>query len=207
MSPEKVLKKMEYAIGKHFHSENIKFSSFAMASFIVLRDLFAHHKDFLLVDICGEITDISLVKDDILCDSISFPLGRNFVTRKIARLFNCPLDEAKMLVSLYKDRHIEKMIGKKLEPAMDKIESEWLKNFQKSLSGLAGGVFIPSTIFLTADQNISGFFSEIIKNGKFKFLIIPLSTKELHKTALFGEDTVRDPFITIESVYINRFFN
>ncbi|MBU0611868.1 hypothetical protein KKB58_00325 [Patescibacteria group bacterium] len=214
MSPEDVLKKIEHAIGKYFYFGNIKFSSFALASFTVSRDVFMHHEDFLLMDIGGEITDISIVTENILRDSISFPLGRNFLVREASNLFNCSLDDAKTLVSLYKDKHMEKSIEKKFGPIMNDLKSKWLEKFQESLSVLFDDTFFPSTIFLTSDQDISAFFSEMIKNtmalqsssGRSKFNVISLNTKELHGIVLFRENVTRDPFIIIESVYINRFF-
>ena len=62
MSGEQILEKFKEAIGKHFYSQNIKFASFAVASFAVARDLFVNQDSFLLIDIGGEVTDISMIK-------------------------------------------------------------------------------------------------------------------------------------------------
>ena len=62
MSGDQVLEKIEGAINRHFHLKKINHSSFIMSSYVVTRDIFSHHKDFLLVDIGGEMTDISLIK-------------------------------------------------------------------------------------------------------------------------------------------------
>ena len=94
MSPEQVLLKIEETIKKYFHFENIKFVSFAMSSFAVVRDVYMNQDNFLLIDIGGEVTDISMVKKSILRESISFPLGRNFIIRGIASVLGCTLGEA-----------------------------------------------------------------------------------------------------------------
>ena len=62
MSEAKVLEIIKTVINI-FHIENIKFYSFAMASFTVSRDMFVHQESFMLVNIGGEITDISMIKD------------------------------------------------------------------------------------------------------------------------------------------------
>ena len=62
MSEAKVLESIKTVINKYFHIENIKFCSFAMASFTVSRDMFVHQESFMLVNIGGEITDISMIK-------------------------------------------------------------------------------------------------------------------------------------------------
>ncbi len=85
MGSEHLIKKIEEAIGRHMHSVNIVFSSLAMASFSVSRDMFIHRDNFLLIDVGGEITDISMIKGDMLRESISFPMGKNFLLREISK--------------------------------------------------------------------------------------------------------------------------
>ncbi|MFZ2072769.1 MAG: hypothetical protein WA101_03180 [Minisyncoccia bacterium] len=214
ISSERVLKKIEYTIGKYFHPDNIKFSSFPMATFTVSRDMYMHHENFLLIDVGGEVTDVSMIKKDVLCNSISFPMGLNFMIRGISSSLNCSLDEAKSFISLYKDGHMEKSVEKKFDPIIFKLKTEWLNKFQESLFNLSNSISMPSTIFLTTSQGFSDFFTKIIKTEEFnqytftesKFRIVSLNTQELHGTALFKENVVRDPFIIVESVYINRFF-
>lgn len=213
MSPDQVLQKIENAIGRHFYSKDIKFSSFVMSSFAVARDMFVHQEDFLLIDIGGEVTDISMIKKDILCTSISFPIGKNFIIRGVSSVLNCSLDEAKSFISLYKDGHMIKSTEKKIEPIINKLKTEWLKKFQESLVNLSNDISIPATIFITVDQDLVHFFTETIKTEQFnqytltesKFRIIFLGTQALHGIAVFKENIIHDAFLIIESIYINRF--
>jgi hypothetical protein len=213
MSGDKILKKMEETISRHFHTGNIKFSSFAMASFAVARDIFAHQDNFLLIDIAGEMTDISVIKKDVLVNSISYPLGRNFMIRRVAESLNCSLSEAKSFISLYKDGHAAESVEGKLKPIIDKLKIEWLNGFQESLANLSEDVSIPATIFITIDQDLADFFGGIIKNEQFnqytltesEFKIIFLNAETLHGIAAFKDNVNRDPFIIIESIYLNRF--
>ncbi len=213
MSGEQILKSIEETIFKHFHTKDIKFSSFVMNSFAVTRDLFANQENFLLVDISGEVTDISMIKKDILTDSISYPLGFNFMIRGVAESFKCSLSEAKSLINLYKDEHAEKTTEKKLEPIISKLKKDWLSMFQESLLNLSNDISIPSTIFITVDQDLIDFFTKLIKNEQLnqytltdsKFSTIFLGTETLHGIASFEKEVDRDPFLIIESVYINRY--
>jgi hypothetical protein len=213
MSGEKVLNKIKEAIGTHFNYEGIKFSSFAMASFTVARDIFSNHEDFLLIDIGGEVTDISMVKKEVLRESTSFPMGPNFMIRGVAKELNCSMTEAKSLISLYKDGHAEGATEYKLESVIGKLRLGWLKNFQESLISLSSDISIPSTIFVNVDQDLAGFFSDTIKSEQLnqytitdsKFKVIFLGTEVLHNVAIFDKDVTRDPFLIIEAVYINRF--
>ncbi|KKP85617.1 hypothetical protein A3B84_02005 [Candidatus Nomurabacteria bacterium RIFCSPHIGHO2_02_FULL_35_13] len=213
MSGDKILKKIEETIFKRFHAESIKFSSFVMASFTVARDIFVHQSNFLLVDIAGEVTDISMTKKDILINSISYPLGRNFIIRGVAKSLNCTLGEAESFISLYKNGHATEYVEKKLEPIINKLKNEWLSKFQESLVNLSDDISVPATIFITVDQDLIDFFSEIIKTEQFnkytlaelEFKIIFLDVKILNGITTFKDNTNRDPFLIIESIYLNRF--
>ncbi|OGI62957.1 hypothetical protein A2818_00345 [Candidatus Nomurabacteria bacterium RIFCSPHIGHO2_01_FULL_40_12] len=213
MSEEQVLGKIEETIKKNFQSKEIKFSSFVMASFAVVRDMYINQENFLLIDIGGEVTDISMVKKNVLREATSFPLGSNFLIRGVASAFACSLGEAKSYLSLFKDEHAEKSVLEKLEAIINKLRTEWLLKFQDSLARLTSDISVPATIYMAVDKEFAEFFSEIIKNEQFnqytltesKFKIIFLSTEIFHGMAVFKEDVIRDSFLIIDSVYINRF--
>lgn len=213
ISGEQILKKAEDVIRKYFHFEQIKFSSFAMAFFTTVRDVYKQQENFLLVDIGGELTDISMTKKNILRESISFPLGRNFLTRGVASGLGCSLNEANSLVSLFKDGHAEKSVAKKLALIMKQLQTKWLEKFQESLANLSHDISIPSTIYIAIDKDLADFFSETIKSEQFsqytlaesKFEVVFLSTELLHGIATFKDSVIREPFIIIDSIYINRF--
>lgn len=213
MAESLVLEKIKDTIGRHFYSENIKFSSFVMSSFAVARDIFINQDNFLLIDIGGEVTDISMVKKEVLRSSISFPLGRNFLIRGVASVLDSSLEEASSYISLYRDGHILDSALKKIEPIINKLKNEWLSKFQESLINLSNDISIPSTIFLTVDKDLSDFFTETIKSEQFnqytltesKFKVIFLGVQALHGIALFGENVNRDSSLIIEAIYINRF--
>ncbi len=215
ISGEQMLKKIEDTVAKCFHFENIKFSSFTMATFSVVRDIFPQKENFLLVYIGGEVTDISMIKKNTLRESISFPIGCNFFTRGVAEQLNCSLGEANSLISLFKDGHALESTGKKLALVIGELKKEWLKNFQESLANLSNDISIPATIYIDMGKDLSEFFSETIKTEQFsqytltesKFDLVFLNMEVFHGIAEFEKDIVREPFLVVDSIYINRFLN
>ncbi len=213
MSPEQVLKKMEETIKMHFHFKDVKFSSFALSSFAVVRDMYINQENFLLIDIGGEMTDISMVKKNTLQGSISFPLGRNFITRGVASALHCSLSEAESFISLFKDEHATESVAKKLQSFIGKLKVEWLQKFQESLANLSNDISVPATIYIAVDEDLADFFRQIIEVEQFnqytltesKFKVIFLAVEIFHGLAQFKENVIRDPFLIIDSIYINRF--
>ncbi len=208
-----ILNNVEEIIQKRFHFKEIKFSSFALSSFAVVRDMYPLSENFLLISIGGEITDISMTKKNILRESISFPLGISFIVRGVASALHCSLAEAKSYISLFKDGHAAEPVANTLNLVISKLRKEWLMKFQESLSNLSNDISVPSTIYLTVDKDLTDFFSETIKTEQFnqytltesKFSIIPLGAEVFHGLATFEENVIRNPFLIIGAIYTNRF--
>ena len=215
MSPEQILKKVEETTRRHFHFEDIKFSSFVLSSFLVARDMHINQENFLLIDIGGEVTDISMVKKNILHESISFPLGRNFIIRGVASALGCSLSEAQSYISLLQDEHATEFVAKKLKPVISKFQLEWLYEFQKSLANLSKDISIPATIYLIVDKDLVDFFCQTIETEQFnqytltesKFKVIFLGAEVFHGLVVFENNIIRDPRLIIDSIYINRSFS
>jgi len=213
LGEEQVLKKIEDTIGKYFSFKQIKFSSFILSFFTTVRDMYLKQENFLLVDIGGEVTDISMVKKNTLRESMSFPSGRNFLTRGVASDLNCTLSEADSFISLFKDGHAEASVDKKITLILNKLRKEWLKNFQESLANLSNDISIPSTIFIAVDKDLVDFFSETIETEQFsqytltekKFEVIFLNIELLQKIVVFKGSINCEPSLIIDTLYINRF--
>ena len=213
MAGQQILRKIEKTIREHFHGAEIKFSSLALSSFAVVRDIYSHNEDFLLINIGGEVTDISMIKRNILRESISFPFGLNFMIRAVAESLHCSLGEAESSIYLFKDGHASEPVAKVLGPVIDKLKKEWLSKFQESLSNLSNDISVPATIYLTIDKEMATFFSETIKTEQFnqytltksKFEVTFLGPEVFHGLVEFGENVARETFLIIDSIYINRF--
>jgi cell division ATPase FtsA len=215
MSPESVLSGIEQAIQKHLHFKAIKFSSFAMVSFAVVRDMYPGESDFLLMDIGGEMTDISMVKKNIFRESISFPIGVNFIIRGVSSALGCSIDEAQSLIYLFNDGHAEEGVVERVGLVIKELKEVWLKKFQESLANLSHDISIPATIFMAVHKDLAEFFSQTMKTEQFnqytltesKFKIHFLGTASFHTMAVFKDTAVRDSFLIIDSIYINRFLH
>lgn len=215
MAEEEVLSSIENVIAQHFHIDDIKFTSFLMASFTVVRDMHPHQEDFILVDIGGEITDIAIIKNNVLIGSASYPLGSNFIARDMASVLGSNLEEAKTFFSLYKDGHAEEKIHQRFDPIVNSSKTRWLEKFQVSLDTLSNDISIPSTIYFTTDKEFADFFIDVMQNEQFnqyiltssKFEIKLINNSILHKVAVFEKNVIRDIFLIMDAIYINRFLS
>lgn len=213
LSQESLLKEIEKSIVRHFNVTEVKFISFTMASFAVARDMFVNQESFLLVNIGGEVTDISMVKKEVIRESISFPIGENFIIRRLSKGLKTTFTEASSFMAMYNEGHMAENILKKVDPIITEIRTEWLRNFQESLRNLTNDISIPATIFITVNKDLVDFFLKTIKTEQLnqytltesKFRMLFLSIESLHGIAIVNDTVLRDPFLIIESIYINQF--
>ena len=211
MSTENIINSLKNKTRKFFNIP-INFSSFLLSSFIVTRDLFIDKNNFLLIDISGEITDVSVIKNDILLESISFPLGRNFVIRGIMSGFNKNREESTSLLRMYNGAKLTEEITKKIDKILENSRKKWLKEFQTSVVDISDNLIMPDTIFLTADDDIIHWFKENIEKEEFsqytltekKFNIILLDNLPLSDYCSISEETSCDPFLIMESISTAR---
>ncbi len=212
LGSKKILEKIKDKVSRVFHSSKIVFSTFSLSAFSVVRDIFTDVNNFLLLDITGEVTDVTLVKDGVLIKTVQFPMGKNFILRRIASGMNTSLQEAKSLLNILNTDKIDKMTRTRIESVLHDARKDWLASFIQVVTSLSKEVFIPNTMFFTADGDIADWFIESVKREELKKLTTTneifdvkfLDAKVLEKFCLFKEGTKKDPFIILEAVFANR---
>ncbi|MFA6565832.1 MAG: hypothetical protein WCT48_03750 [Candidatus Paceibacterota bacterium] len=213
ISPNKIVQTITEKIKKVFHAHSVHFNSFPFSSFVVLRDIF-HEKSFLFMDISGEVSDISIVRDNVMQETVAFPLGKNFLIRKIASETDSSFQEALSSFHMSKNEELEDHQDKKVKKALDMAAKEWITSFQNALRSISGRKeLLPRDIFITADDDVSKWFVESLQDaGASSFSVVGnvFNVRHLNGTFLSSfcdsETAVeRDSFLMIESLFINRF--
>ena len=156
------LRRVDDIVQKYIHisSKKTVFHTFPLISFSVARDIFSNNSNFILLDVTGEVTDLTLVQNDSVVAVSSFPSGRNYIIRKIATSFNTTFELAESTLRLYISKKLEDDGIKKLEEVITQIEAEWAVYFENSLLELSPQMVLPYKFYITADSDVS----EIYKN-------------------------------------------
>ncbi len=211
ISSKKIIDGIEEEL-KHFFHMPIIFSSFLFSSFIAVRDVFSGEKNFLVVDVAGELTDVGLIKDSGLAQSASFPQGKNFIARHLSEDLKRSGSDVMTLINLLIAGTLDKAMKPKIEELLSQARSKWLSGFQSTLANLSNDLSLPATIFLTADPDMATWFQESIKTEEFnqysltekQFNVILVGKESLHQFVTPGDASSRDPFLMLEAIFINR---
>jgi hypothetical protein len=135
-----------------------EFHSFSYAEYNALRDLYHQNDNFLVVDVGGEITDLTTVARGQIVDSAAFSMGQNFLIKWLAEAWPSTPDEILSLIKLYLAGQMDPDIKIKIEGLLTRIKGEWLKEFRSALARSAEHHIIPAKIFLIGDSEAAKIF-------------------------------------------------
>ncbi|MBU6431551.1 MAG: hypothetical protein KGJ58_01580 [Patescibacteria group bacterium] len=214
-APEYALKEVENVARKYFNFRSFDFHSSALSLFSAIRDIYSGEENFIFIDVHGELTDISIIKDNIFAESVSFPLGKNFFARQISKNFRVSMEEAFSLINLRFGDKSDSATSLKVQAAIDASLEDWLNKFHSILASLSSCMYIPRTVFMAADDEIDAFLVKKLKEEKFSqfslteesFNVIILDSKSLSEYCGSYKDFEKEPSAKLECVFLNKIFN
>ncbi len=205
VTTEEIKDAIEKTIAKVFgHHRQPEFHSFSLTSYVVLRDSFPHKQDFIFMDISGEVTELIFVRHQVILETASFPFGRNTLIRRLAQILKIEPALAESSLALRLEDRTEK--------ALKIAGADWLKFLDTAIADFAKDDFVPTKVFLTADQDARKYFEELIDQqtvSQFSLEGEKLSATSLDEKVLKNYCRVSghaeiDPFILIETIFLRR---
>jgi hypothetical protein len=214
-APEYALKELKDTARKYFNFRSSHFNSFALCSFSAIRDIYSDKENFIYLDVHGELTDLSIIKDNVFAESASFPAGKNFFIRHISEKLHLSADEAHSLINLYAGKNCDQATLEKVETAIDSALKNWLDNFHSVLTSLSLNMYVPRTIFMAVSDEFSAFLAKKLKEERFSqfsmtdeyFDVIVLNSKSLCEYCESDKNLKKEPFAELECIFLNKMFN
>ena len=197
--------KIEGEILENFGDVPLSFRTFPFVAFQVLNSTIDSQEGLILVDIGGEITDISLIRKNCLEETVSFPRGKNFLLRRIASEFKTFSQEANSILQTYLKGHSLKSDSEKISKIIEEVKKDWGNFFEIAIKNISenppvGGP-LPQNLFLMGDEIIGGQFIKCAEEERFSqytFLGKPFNTKRVL-------DEEFDIFLMLEALFANKF--
>ena len=167
------IKKIEDLVTDNFHIHNIHIHSQSLVSFSAINDLYPEMKDYAVIDVTSAITEILIVKENILKDSGSFPLGKYFLMQSVAKTMNSESpDVAESLIESYLNNRLDEGMKQKVEESLKLAEKEWLNNFSNVLKQITSNGALPNNFYLFAPHEISSIFKQFIESNEYQQFVM-----------------------------------
>ena len=207
-----IVEKITDTITRVVHPHRMSIHSFSLAAFAVLRELLPHEPHFVLVDVSGEQTELSIVKNATLVESATFPFGRQRLIRMLRRAAHIPVSSIETFLKLYRE---EKGTGRLFERAkhtMERVQEEWGVELERALGAFSEELFLPPLLYLMADDDVASVFARAALTrdaGRFT-----LSSVSFHATVVdsdmlaplvsWSPPHARDPFLGMLAAFAGR---
>ena len=228
---EKAMELAEKEIEKVFIHTPLRFATSSLVAFKVLNDIINNKEGFLIMDIGGETTEINIIRNNALEQSVSFPKGNNLLFRKAAAALNTFLQEAVSIVKAYARGHRTLESSDKIAAAIKDSIGEWRDSLKSSLAAMARESLLPQNILVIGEDPVCRFFSSCLENAVFsEFTILrkPFAAQKINpewltryfnpassmtqssqnlKKCETGDYQRKDIMLMIEAVYANKFLD
>lgn len=162
------VKKIEDIVSSNFHLNNIHIHSQSLVSFSAISDLYPNVKDYTVIDITSALTEILIVKENILRDTASFPLGRYFLMESVSKIMNCAEDMAESLIESCLSNKLDPDTQRKVTEAIKTTEKEWLSSFSAVLKQITSNGVLPKDFYLFAQRDVTTVFKQFIQNEEYQ---------------------------------------
>ncbi len=200
--------KLKDCINHSFGEMEILFKTFPVMAFKALKMALDISKGLLLVDIGGEVTELALINDDILKETASFPLGENFLIRRIASAFHFSLEESVSLLGQYARGDLHDDTREKVKKIIGEAGQKWCEFFNKSLEGFSDFSFLPQNRLIIGGKAAAALKDFIICTKEqpiqIEFLLPEAFKSHFVFRRGFGEDN--DISLMLSALSANKLF-
>jgi hypothetical protein len=210
-----IMNQIKEVVNKYFLAEKNDTHSFTMSSLSVIRDIVQpERKGYTILDLSSEITDLALVRDEIMSGGISFPIGRNHFVRRVSKDLNISIEEAFAALATYHSKNLDKIYELKIENSLAVAMLEWSAKLKESLEILSKKAYIPRTIIKITNDDFGRFFANNLQKETFSqigfsqepFNVIMLEKEEMMKYCEVSSATTSDVFMMVNAIYLNKIF-
>lgn len=184
--------KLRECVFHSFSEMPVRFQSFPFIAYAALKKIMDFSRNIILVDIGGEITDLILIRDGVLEETVSFPFGENFLIRRLASTFHFSLGESFSLLRQYARGDLHADINNKIKKVIEDASAKWCQFFQDSFRGFLEVSFVPQNLLFIGGEGAMAFkdFAPCIKDQPLvsQFLLAEALKDHFVFRRGFGED-------------------
>jgi hypothetical protein len=199
--PHDFLFGVDASLRSHFHVHTVQAHSFPLVCYESVAVMFPHETDLILIDAGGETTDVTIVRNNAIEASESFPYGRNEALKSIAKGLSVPCDVAASYLQMMHDGTLEKDIETSVQTQIDRVSSFWLERFQEVRGVIPDGKIL-KRIFLTAKDDFAPILTKALtEQAKCQVFSV---NDELMKGHILYADMANDPSVLLGALMIAK---
>lgn len=183
-----------------YHTHALTLTTPVTVVYGVFKKLFPHEKNYLALEITGESTDMSYVKNGILVKTSSVELGVNDIIRH-ARDGMHGIKSASGLINTIGNSEFSRSV--------ESAEGTWIKKMEGLFQEFASEQALPRTIFLIAPEGTREYLSRLLDTPTLRSLwlsddplrIIGIAPSHLSPFVTLGTEAQQDTTLGLLALY------
>lgn len=163
-----VTERIRASIRRLYHTHIISFAAFAPVTYAVLRDLYPHERDFLVLDVASEDTDLAFVKGGLLVDvgTLQFGLSTLLNATHAAERMTIEEEAGMSRPSLAEQPgYIRPDRNARFAERAAIARDEWLTGLADLLKQFAQLHALPRTMFVIAQPNARDYLKRALDSS------------------------------------------
>lgn len=204
--PERILAGVQKLAKDHLHTDSVLFHTFPLSFFTAITRLFPHNDDFLLIDIAGESTDISVVRNGTIEHTSASPIGRNAMLRTIMEDLHVAEEIAFSYLHLDATEGASGDHKARLEASITKYMDIWKAQVQTLLGAIQKTGTVPHVGFVLCEEESSSVFMDALKTSSASFGLTHtalVTAKMLEEHVETRKFATPDQCIAIEALHLH----
>ncbi len=133
----------------NFGPVKIELKSEPLALFQILKDMIDCEEGFLTIDVGGEMTEVSLVRNCVIEGVGTFNKGGNFIIRRVASSLSTGLEEALSFIKSKSRGDLKEDIDQKISKILEIAGNEWRDGLVEALKIIGKSNTLPQNLVLT----------------------------------------------------------
>lgn len=147
-----------------YHTHTISFVTFLPTAYAVLRDLYPHERDFLMLDVSAAGTGLAFVKSGLLVNIGRVPLGLTALLSATRAAERMTIEEEAGIAQKVGDQpgYVNPDRNARFTVRADAARDEWLKGLADLLKDFAKSQALPRTLFLLTESGARDYLKRAL---------------------------------------------
>lgn len=197
-------------IGRNTRRQN---NSSILSSYSFFKDLYSDKNDFIYVDLGKIVTDIYVVRDDIIFGVASMPFGEENIIQASLAKTNLSREVFLSHLNIGYEKNFDLASHNNGQDLLKTGFEIWKENLRDSLSKVCTEVNIPNSMFIIANGMLPSMLADDLSNkgrgNQFKVLdskidVSVISENIINGFVLNGKTFENVPHIKMDSIFLNK---
>ncbi len=157
-----IRKALADALGSHrIELHTMPLSALPAAASVVSPDT----SSYVVLDIGGEVSEFFLVRDRLISDSFSIPIGAHGVLRDMATELKSSTEEARAVYAAYQEGELDEAIRKRVEHSLGLTEVKWRTYAKSILEKISARAIIPPLVVLICTTRTGDILKKVFESA------------------------------------------